>query len=132
MTVMDWISNKEFNFLLQKLKRKYSIIWASKVFKNLQTKMWHSLFTYEGGLSSFGCPSLNLHNLHCSTSYHVKSRLFKNRELYWSSLPQNSNFWRESFVQKSEVQIPVEEGKFFCHFSFFFFLFVHKKLNIKT
>ena len=63
----------------------------------------------------------------------VKSRFFKNRELYWSNLAQNQNLWRESFVQKSGVQIPVGEGQIFCHFSFFLYLFhfVHKKLNIK-
>ena len=64
----------------------------------------------------------------------LKARFFKNRELYWSNLPQNSNLGRESFVQKSGVQIPVGEGKIFCHFSLFIYLFhvVHKKLNIKT
>ena len=64
----------------------------------------------------------------------LKSRYFKNRELYSSNLPQNSNFWRESFVQKTGVQIPVEEGNFFLPFFFFLYLFhfVHKKLNIKT
>ena len=66
--------------------------------------------------------------------WRVKSRFFKNHELYWSNLPQNSNLGRESFVQKSGVQIPVGEGQIFCHFSFFLYLFhfVHKKLNIKT
>ena len=58
----------------------------------------------------------------------VKSRFFKNCELYWSNLPQNLNLGQESFVQKSG------EGQIFCHFSFFLYLFhfVHKKLNIKT
>ena len=47
-------------------------------------------------------------------NYHiVKSRFFKNRQLYWSNLPQNSNCERE-LVQKSRVQIPVGEGQFFC------------------
>ena len=50
----------------------------------------------------------------------VKSRFFKNRELYWSNLPQNSNCGRE-LVQKSGVQIPVGEGQIF--FSYFLFLF---------
>jgi hypothetical protein len=70
-----------------------------------------------------------------SPSWHqLKSRFFKNRELYWYNLPQNSNLGRESFVQKSGVQIPVGEGQVFCHFSFFLYLFhfVRKKLNIKT
>ena len=48
----------------------------------------------------------------------IKSRFFKNRELYWSNLPQNSSLGRESFVQKFGVQIPVGEGQIFCHFSF--------------
>ena len=63
----------------------------------------------------------------------LKSRFFKNCELYWSNLPQSSNCGRE-LDQKSGVQIPVGEGQIFCHFSFFLFLFhfVHKKLNIKT
>ena len=58
----------------------------------------------------------------------------KNRELYWSNLPQDSNLGQESFVQKSGVRISVGEGQIFCHFSFFLYLFhfVHKKLNIKT
>ena len=59
----------------------------------------------------------------------LKSRFFKNRELYWSNLPQNSNLWRESFVQKSGVQIPVGKGQIFCHFSFFFTFFI---LSIKN
>ena len=42
--------------------------------------------------------------------FSVKSRFFKNRELYWSNLPQNSNLGQESFVQKSVVRIPVGEG----------------------
>ena len=49
----------------------------------------------------------------------LKSRFFKNRELYWSNLPQNSNFGWE-LVQKSEVQIPVNEGQFFCPIFFSF------------
>ena len=35
----------------------------------------------------------------CARFYIVKSRFFKNRELYWSNLPQNPNFEQESFVQ---------------------------------
>ena len=64
----------------------------------------------------------------------VKSRFFKNRDLYWYNLPQNSNLGQERFVQKTGVQIPVGEGQIFCHFSCFLYLFhfVHKKLNIKT
>ena len=41
----------------------------------------------------------------------LKSRFLKNRELYWSNLPQNSNLGRESFVQNSGVRIPVGEGQ---------------------
>ena len=37
--------------------------------------------------------------------YKVKLRFFKNHGLYWSNLPQNSNLGRESFAQKSGVQI---------------------------
>ena len=48
----------------------------------------------------------------------LKSRFVKNREHYWSNLPQNSNFGRE-LVQKSGVQISVKEGQtFFVWFSF--------------
>jgi hypothetical protein len=65
----------------------------------------------------------------------IKSRFFKNRELYGSHLPKNSNLGQESFVQKSGVRIQVGEGQIFCHFSIFFFLylfhFVHKKLKLK-
>ena len=63
------------------------------------------------------------------TFFKVKSRFFKNRELCWSNLPQNSNCGRE-LVQKSGVQIPVGEGqKKFVLFSFDFYI-LHKKLNI--
>ena len=54
--------------------------------------------------------------------FHVKYRLFKNCELYWSNLPQNSNLGRESFVQKSGAQIPEGAGQIFCYFVFFTFL----------
>ena len=62
-----------------------------------------------------------------------KWRFFKNPELYWSNLPQNSYLGRESFLQKSGVQLLVGEGQILCHFPFFLYLFhlVHKKLNIK-
>ena len=65
---------------------------------------------------------------------YIKLRFFKNHELYWSDLPQNSNLGRESFDYKSGVQIPVGKGQIFSHFSFFPYLFhfVHKKLNVKT
>ena len=69
---------------------------------------------------------------------------FKNRELYWSNFPQNSNSGRE-LVQKSGVQIPVEEGQIFCpvffsisnspwkteywHIEYSFFIFFYQ-LNI--
>ena len=46
----------------------------------------------------------------------VKTRFFKNRELYWSNLTKNSKLGRESFVQKSGVQIPVGEGQIFGRF----------------
>ena len=64
----------------------------------------------------------------------VKLRFFENNELKGSNISQNSNLGQESFVQKSGVQIPMGESKFFCHFSFFLYLFnvVHKKLNIET
>ena len=52
----------------------------------------------------------------------LKSRFFKNRELYWYNLSKNSNLGRESLVQKSGVRIPVGEGQIFCHFSFFLYL----------
>ena len=52
----------------------------------------------------------------------LKSRFFKNRELYLSNLPQNSNCGRELDL-KSGVQIPVREGHFHI---------LHKKLNIDT
>ena len=52
----------------------------------------------------------------------IKSRIFKNRELYWSNLPQNSNFGRE-LVQKSGVQIPVGEGQNFLSRFLFIFIF---------
>ena len=52
----------------------------------------------------------------------VKSRIFKNHELYWSNLPQNSNFGRE-LVQKSGVQIPVGEGQIFLSRFLFIFIF---------
>ena len=65
--------------------------------------------------------------------YLLKSRFFKNRELYWSNLPQNSNLGWESFVEKFGVQIPVEDGRTFCHFSFCFTCFILSiKLNIKV
>ena len=53
----------------------------------------------------------------------VKSRFFKNRELYWSNLPQDSNLGRESFVQKSGVQIPIGEGQMFLSWFLFIFTF---------
>ena len=52
----------------------------------------------------------------------VKSRFFKNLELYWSNLPHNSNFGRE-LVQKSGVQIPVGEGQIFLSHFLFIFIF---------
>ena len=52
----------------------------------------------------------------------VKSRSFKNRELYWSNLPQNSNFGQE-FVQKSGFHIPVGEGQIFLSLFLFIFIF---------
>ena len=56
----------------------------------------------------------------------VKSIFFKNRELYWSNLPQNSNCGHE-LVQKSGVQILVREGQIlFVPFSFHFHI-LHKK-----
>jgi hypothetical protein len=54
----------------------------------------------------------------------LKSRFFKDRELYWSNLPQNSNLGRESFVQKSGVRIPVGRVKLFAIFLFFFIFFI--------
>ena len=56
--------------------------------------------------------------------YHgmLKSRFFKNRELYWSNLPQNSNCGQE-LVQKSGVQIPVGEGQIFLFLFLFIFIF---------
>ena len=51
----------------------------------------------------------------------IKSRFFKNRELYLSNLPQNSNFGWE-LVQKSGVQILVGEGQIFL--SCFLFIFI--------
>jgi hypothetical protein len=59
----------------------------------------------------------------------IKSRFFKNCELYWSNLPQNSNLGRESFVQKSRVQIPVGGVNFFAIFLFFFTSFI---LSVKN
>ena len=50
----------------------------------------------------------------------VKSRFFKNRELYWSNLPQNSNCGRD-LIQKFGVEIPIGEGKIFL--SCFLFIF---------
>ena len=52
----------------------------------------------------------------------LKSRFFKNHELYWSNLPQNSNFGQE-LVQKSGVQIPVGEGQIFLSCFLFIFIF---------
>ena len=50
-------------------------------------------------------------------SYHyLKSRFFKNSKLYRPNLPQNSNLGRESFVQKSGVQISVGGGSNFWLF----------------
>ena len=105
-----------------------------------QTKTEHwSLVEISARLFCFCPTALTMVNSHRRDNQNywkllVKSRFFKNRELYWSNLPQNSNLGRESFVQKSGVQIPVGEGQIFCHFSFFIYLFyfVHKKLNIKT
>ena len=58
--------------------------------------------------------------------YLIKSRFFKNRELFWSNLPQNSNLGLESFVQKSGVQIPVGEGQIFLSCFLFIFTFFIK------
>jgi hypothetical protein len=55
----------------------------------------------------------------------LKSRFFKNRELYWSNLPQNSNCAWE-LVQKSGVQIPVGEGQIFLSCFLFIFIFFIK------
>ena len=52
----------------------------------------------------------------------VKSRFFKNRELYGSNLPQNSNCGWE-LVQKSGVQIPDEKGQNFLSCFLFIFIF---------
>ena len=52
----------------------------------------------------------------------VKLRFFKNRELYQTLLPQNSNCGRE-LVQKSGVQIPVGEGQIFLSRFLFIFIF---------
>ena len=60
--------------------------------------------------------------------FRVKSRFFKNRELYWSTLPQNSNCGRE-LVQKSGVQIPVGESQIF--FVRFLFIFISSIKNWK-
>ena len=60
----------------------------------------------------------------------IKSRFFKNRELYLSNLPQNSNFRRE-LVQKSGVQIPSGKVKFFLSRFLFIFIF-SKKTRILT
>jgi hypothetical protein len=46
-----------------------------------------------------------------NVQFQLKLRFFKNLELYWSNLPQNSNLGREGFVQKSGVRIPVGEGR---------------------
>ena len=52
----------------------------------------------------------------------LKSKFFKNCELDWSNLPQNSNCGRE-LVQKSGVQIPVGNIKFFLSRFLFIFIF---------
>ena len=65
----------------------------------------------------------------CSNDKVPKVEIFKNLELYWSNLPQNSNCGRE-LVQKSGVQIPIGEGQIFL--SSFLFIFLLKKLNIDT
>ena len=57
-----------------------------------------------------------------SKTFYVKSRFFRNRELYWSNLPQNSNCGQE-LAQKSGVQIPVGEGKTFLSCFLFIFIF---------
>ena len=59
----------------------------------------------------------------------LKQRFFKNRKLYWSNVPQNSNLGRENFVQKSGIQIPVGRIKFFVIFLFFFTFYI---LSIKN
>ena len=52
----------------------------------------------------------------------VKLRFFKNRELYWSNLHQNSNLGRESFVQKFWGSNPSGGGSNFLPFFFTFFI----------
>ena len=54
----------------------------------------------------------------------VKSRFFKNHELYWSNLPKNSNCGQE--LQKSGVQILVGEGQIFLSRFLFIFIFSMK------
>ena len=58
----------------------------------------------------------------------LKSRFFKNHELYWSNLPLNSNCGRE-FVQKSRFKSPPGKVNFFVLFSFHFHV-LHKTLNL--
>ena len=55
--------------------------------------------------------------------FFIKSReILGSYELDWSNLPQNSNCGRE-FVQKSGVQIPVEEGQIFLSSFLIIFIF---------
>jgi len=61
---------------------------------------------------------------------YIKSRFFKNRELYWSDLPQNSNFGREfSKIWGSNPRWGRSNFFVLCCFHFHI---LHKKLNIDT
>ena len=111
----------DFNYSSQYYHTKSTHIFVASCKKFMRSNNEFPIYEY-------------LNFVHQNKFVYLKSRFFKNRKLYWSNLPQNSNLGRESFVQKSGVQIPVGEGQIFCHFSFFLYLFhfVHKKLNIKT
>ena len=81
---------------------------------------WHIIFPflhlYTHGMVKIGSGRIAYQPLK------VKSRFFKNRKLYWSNLPQNSNCGRE-LVQKSGVQIPVGKGQIFLSCFLFIFIF---------
>ena len=130
-----WILRKIRSIELTVLKKsRLYIVFTLKTESVIGNTIFGLRMIVKSGLSTktyFEIPPCAKHFIFISEfdNFGKKSRFFKNRELYWSNLPQNSNLWRESFVQKSRVQIPAEEGKFFCHFSFFFTFFI---LSIKN